>query len=55
MNTANICLFMGKYCVYADIYGECFIGQKNCNKNIPVLIEDDLEDYLDYDLFDEDL
>lgn len=51
----NVCLYFGKSCDYANEYGDCRIGQQNCNRFGCIITEDDLEDYLDYDLFEEDL
>lgn len=52
----NLCLYCGKTCEYADEYSECRIGQQNC-KRFGWEVSDDfdyIDDYLDYDLYDED-
>lgn len=51
----NTCLYLGKSCDYANEYGDCKIGQQNCNYWVNNIIEDDLDDYLDFDFFEEDL
>lgn len=54
----NCCLTMAQYCKYANIFGDCRINNKKCNET-PFILNDDYsdeyEDYLDYDLFEEDL
>lgn len=55
----NSCLIMGKLCKYANVFGDCKDNKHSCNSETPFILNDDytteLEDYLDYDFFEEDL
>lgn len=54
----NACLIMGKLCKYADVFGDCKGNKRYCDSETPFILNDDystqLEDYLDYDLLDEE-
>lgn len=54
-------MYFGEYCVNATEDGECRIDYQNCEKSDfgDILMNDDeieeIEEFLDYDFFEEDL
>lgn len=49
----NKCIYKGYACKYASESGYCEIGNENCvEENKSIL--DEVDEYLDFDLFDED-
>lgn len=54
MKKNNHCLYMGTNCDYATPFGECIIGEQNCNRDVLNLSYEDFEEYLFYDFIEEE-
>lgn len=51
----NICIYKGISCEHANVFGDCRIGHWNCRHEKTIELKDgDLEEYLEYDLFDDE-
>lgn len=54
----NTCYLMGKSCRHATVLGDCVANKRNCENEMPFILNDnfdeDIDEYLDYDLFEEE-
>lgn len=58
MSKYNICYIMGKSCRNATVLGDCIATKKDCDREVPFILndifDDDIDKYLGFDLFDEE-
>lgn len=56
MSETHFCIYRGIECKHANAYCDCGIGRQNCKQFEKKDLDTSyLDDYLDFDLFDEEL
>ena len=50
----KLCVYFQQYCDFANENSDCDIGFTNCKNFGEIFDEDDIDQYIEYDLFDEE-